>query len=157
MTLVTPIKRNGHRGRAFAYISDQPVTQVNTGMDARFIGFEYQPVLVRTLDTFCDEKNIQKLDFLRCDIEGGEILMLDGGEATIARHRPVIMLEVHPFFLAERFERSADELWHRLTDLDYMMFYLHEGELVRAAQFIHERWRDYFCVPRTRVDEFGLA
>ena len=157
MTLVTPIKHNRRRGRAFAYISDQPVTKVSTGMDASFIGFENQSVQVRTLDTFCSERGIQRIDFMRCDIEGAEILVLDGGEATIARHQPVIMLEVHPLFLAERFGRSADELWHRLTNLGYVMFYLDNRVLVRATQFFHENWRDYFCLPRARINEFGLA
>ena len=157
MTLVTPIKPNRHRGRAFAFISDRPVAQVSTGSDADFIGFENQPVRVRTLDSFCVEQGIQQIDFLRCDIEGAEILMLDGGEATIARHRPIIMLEVHPIFLAERFGRSADELWQRLTNLDYDMFYLNDERLVKANAFFHEKWRDYFCVPRERIDDLGLA
>lgn len=157
MTLVTPIKRGGHRGRAFAFISDRPVTRIETGMDAAFAGFDNQPVRVRTLDSFCREQGIDRIDFLRCDIEGAEILLLDGGEETIAAHRPVMMIEVHPIFLAERFGRSADELWRRLSDLDYAMFHLHDGELVQAPGFFDEPWRDYFCVPLTRLREFELT
>ena len=44
-------------------------------MDAGFTGFENQSVQVRTLDTFFSERGIQRIDFLRCDIEGAEILM----------------------------------------------------------------------------------
>lgn len=157
MTLVTPIKRNGRRGRAFAFISAAPVTHAHTGADADFIGFENRPVAVRTLDSFCVEQDIRRIDFLRCDIEGAEILMLDGGEATIARDLPVMMIEVHPDFLRERFGRSAGEVWRRLTDLDYRMFYLHEGKLAEATRFFDEPWRDYFCVPRRRLHEFDLA
>ena len=83
--------------------------------------------------------------------------MFDGGEATISRLKPIIMLEVHPIFLAERFGRSADELWYRLTRLNYVMYYLKDGDLVRGTQFFHEKWRDYFCVPHARLSEFGLA
>ena len=156
-TLVTPIKQNGHRGRAFAFINDQPLAEANTDWDAQFIGFENQPVAVRTLDSFCAAHGIDHIEFLRCDIEGAEILMLDGGEATIARDRPVIMIEVHPIMLVERFGRSADEVWRRLTALEYSMFYLHEGALTATDRFFDEPWRDYFCVPMTRLDEFGLA
>ena len=155
--LVTPIKHGRHAGRAFAFISDKPVVEAVADCDARFVRFENEPVRVKTLDTFCVEQGLPRLDFLRCDIEGAEILALAGGHETIARDRPVIMLEVHPIFLAERFESSADEVWRLLTDLDYHMFYLSEGELVQAARFFDEPWRDYFCVPRARLAEFDMV
>ncbi len=155
--LVTPIKRGRHAGRAFAFISDKPVVEASADCDAGFVRFENEPVHVKTLDTFCVEQGLPRLDFLRCDIEGAEILALAGGHETIARDRPVIMLEVHPIFLAERFESSADEVWRLLADLDYHMFYLSEGELVKAVRFFDEPWRDYFCVPRARLAEFDMV
>ena len=40
-----------------------------------------------------DELNLPGCDFLQLDVEGAEADALKGGEATILRHRPVIMLE----------------------------------------------------------------
>lgn len=156
VTLVTPIKTSGHRGRAFAFISDRPVMRASNEWDRGFSGFENRPVPLRTLDTFCSEHGISRLDFLRCDIEGAEILMLDGGMATIARERPVIMMEVHPIFLAERFGRSADEVWQRLTDLDYHVYAVCDDALTPAGKFFDEPWRDYFFVPGERRAAYGL-
>ena len=142
MTLITPIKRNGHRGRGIVYVSSRPSAAENIEPNAGYIGFEYQSVRTQSLDTFCTAQDIRKIDFLRCDIEGGEILMLEGGKATISYHQPVIMIEVHPRFLIERYGRSANELWEKLTNLRYVMFYLSENNLVKATHFSDEIcWR----------------
>lgn len=156
VTLVTPIKANGHRGRAFAFISEAPLEEAASEWDRRFVGFENEPVPLMTLDSFCAAKAIGRVDFLRCDIEGAEILMLDGGRTTLARDRPVIMMEVHPFFLAQRFGRSAAEVWDCLAGQDYHMFYLRDGALAATDGFFEEPWRDYFCVPAERLADYGL-
>ncbi len=93
VTLVTPIKLNGHRGRAFAFISAGPIEEASSEVDRRFVGFENETVPLMSLDSFCRAEAFGRIDFLRCDIEGAEILMLDGGRATLARDRPVIMME----------------------------------------------------------------
>ena len=91
--LVTPIKHGRHAGRAFAFISDKPVVEAVADWDARFVRFENEPVRVKTLDTFCVEQGLPRLDFLRCDIEGAEILALAGpATETICSRPPVIML-----------------------------------------------------------------
>ena len=156
-TLVTPIKKNGHRGRALAFVSDGPPDGAPSEWDRRFIGFENEPIDLCTLDGFCERESIERIDFLRCDIEGGEILMLEGGQATITRDRPIIMLEVHPFILAGRFGRSAEEVRAHLTAHDYLIYYLRDGQLAPIDAFIEEPYRDYFCVPAERVADYDLA
>lgn len=155
--LVTPIKANGHRGRAFAFISETPINAPSTEWDSRFTGFENRPVQRRTLDGFCKENGITRIDFLRCDIEGAEILLLDGGLATIADERPVIMMEIHPVFIAQRFGRSAEEIWQQLADLDYRVFAVVDGGLQSVDHFFDEPWRDYFFVPAERLGTYGLS
>lgn len=155
--LVTPIKRSGHRGRAFAFISDAPVERSPAEWDRRFVSYENDPVPLCTLDAFCARESIRRVDFLRCDIEGAEASMLDGGRTTLTRDRPVIMMEVHPIFLAQRFGRSAAEVRDSLQALDYRFYYLSDGALAPTRDFFEEPWRDYFCVPADRVADFGLT
>lgn len=154
--LATPIKRNGHRGRAFAFISDAPVETSPAEWDRRFVSYENHPVPLCSLDAFCARESLSRVDFLRCDIEGAEILMLEGGQATLARDRPVIMMEVHPIFLTQRFGRSAEEVRAILHAWDYRFYYLKDGNLASTGDFFDEPWRDYFCVPAERIADFGL-
>jgi FkbM family methyltransferase len=47
-----------------------------------------------TLDAFVARTGIERLDLVKCDIEGGELPMLRGGRATLERFRPVVFLEM---------------------------------------------------------------
>jgi FkbM family methyltransferase len=51
---------------------------------------ELRQVPVRTLDAMLD---LPRLDLLKIDVEGAEALVLAGGAATLARHRPLVVAE----------------------------------------------------------------
>jgi len=55
---------------------------------------ERVPARIVRLDDFVSERALKRLDLLKCDIEGGELLMLKGGLDTIRRFRPVLFLEL---------------------------------------------------------------
>lgn len=152
--LVTPVKTSGHLGRAFAYVSIDPPDPSDP--PSGFTGLVSEEIALHTLDSFCDAQGIGRIDFLRCDTEGSEHAILEGGRAVLERDRPVLMIEVHPHALAERFGSSADAVWALLTGLGYRMFHLDGGRLVPAGAFFDEPWRDYFCVPAGRLAAFGL-
>lgn len=59
-------------------------------------------VPLRTLDSF----GLHGIDFLKIDVEGFEREVLLGGEATIRRERPVIIIEQKPNGNAERYGLS---------------------------------------------------
>lgn len=46
------------------------------------------------LDTFVREQQLASVDLIKCDVEGSELFVLRGGLDTIARYRPIIMLEM---------------------------------------------------------------
>ncbi len=48
-----------------------------------------------TLDQFCEDEGIEKVDFIKCDVEGHEIAVLSGGEKLLRSCHPAILLEVN--------------------------------------------------------------
>lgn len=48
-----------------------------------------------TLDTFCSENNIQRLDLIKSDVDGWDYELLMGAYNTIATLRPIIIVEVN--------------------------------------------------------------
>ncbi len=46
-----------------------------------------ETVLLRTLDDYCHEKNIQKIDYLKLDVEGHELEVLRGSEKMLKENR----------------------------------------------------------------------
>jgi FkbM family methyltransferase len=59
-------------------------------------------VKMMTLDEFLLEKNIEKIDFLRMDIEGSEVEAYSGMKQTIKKFKPSILMEVHNSYLGTK-------------------------------------------------------
>ena len=47
-----------------------------------------------TLDQFCLQNSVIKIDFIKADVEGAEWLVLKGGEQIIKRDRPILFVEI---------------------------------------------------------------
>lgn len=50
---------------------------------------------VRKLDTFLADKKLDRLDFLRMDIEGSELKLFEGAKEIIKKFKPMIQIELH--------------------------------------------------------------
>jgi len=84
-----------------------------------------QPCLVRTLDSYCREHEINRIDFLVIDTESTEPQVLAGGREVIGDCKPDIICEV----LKGRTEAT---LMHFLKPLGYRFYHLtHEGPVAR--------------------------
>jgi FkbM family methyltransferase len=49
--------------------------------------------LTLTLDQWCSNHQVQP-DFIKCDVEGAELLVFRGGRQTLSDHRPVVFAEL---------------------------------------------------------------
>ncbi len=49
----------------------------------------------RTLDSFLIDKSLDKIDFMRMDVEGYEYHIYQGMRETIKKHRPTLLMEFH--------------------------------------------------------------
>lgn len=84
-----------------------------------FTGARKVSIPVTTLDAMAGTWG--RLDFIKCDIEGAELRMLQGGEGTIERLRPIVLLEIEDRHVAKYGHTAADVLnW--LHDRDYVAY-----------------------------------
>lgn len=49
--------------------------------------------LTLTMDQWCANQNVVP-DFIKCDVEGAELLVFRGGRATLAQHQPIVFAEL---------------------------------------------------------------
>lgn len=72
----------------------------------------------RTLDEVVSELALEKIDFIKLDVDGHELVVLRGGRETLKRFRPPILIELCPCVCAEHHHSFAD-LIGTLTGLGY--------------------------------------
>ncbi len=151
MLLVTPKKTSGRMGRAYAFLADAaPEGKVRP--DLEDTGVEVQPTPVVTLDDYCREQGISRVDFIRMDIEGAEQKALKGAEGILDRDKPHVLIEIHPAMLAARFGGSAEAVVDIFRSRGYRMFALNGDRLEeRTTVLSGADWKDYFFVHPTRA------
>lgn len=85
MVLHTPIKKAGGMGFGAAHLGQGDTSRPTVP----------QTVALTTLDAVVRERGIQRVDFIKADIEGWELHALRGGEETLRRFNPVLYFEVN--------------------------------------------------------------
>jgi FkbM family methyltransferase len=81
---------------------------------------------VTTLDEYAKESLGRRLDFIKVDVEGAELLVLRGGVMTLRAHRPVLYLEISPQW-TKGFGYAPPDLVRFLAVLGYSRFFLVQG------------------------------
>jgi len=91
------------------------------------------------LDNFKFEKGV---NFIKCDVEGAELLVLEGALELLKVDRPILMLEINDSLKSKK----AEELISFLKNLDYQLKYLGDGELSNSESRF--QGVNYFFVPQ---------
>jgi FkbM family methyltransferase len=81
---------------------------------------------VETLDGLCAAANLTRLDFVKIDVEGGELHVLHGGAQTIETFQPTLLIEIEARHTA-RYEYSPDDVVEWLTCRGYTMYAWRQG------------------------------
>lgn len=151
LLLVTPKKTSGRMGRAYAYVAE---TRPNGAArpDLEDTGMNIEPTPVITLDAFCAEHGVDRVDFIRMDIEGAELRALMGAVKILDRDLPHVLLEIHPDMLQARFGASGDAVLDLFRDRGYRMFALNGDRLEERTTLVEGLpWKDYFFIHPNRA------
>jgi FkbM family methyltransferase len=80
-----------------------------------------------TLDQFCKSRGVT-LDLVKIDVEGAELLTLQGAQELLRRDRPLVLCEIHPLQM-QKCGSSQAELNSFLSEIDYRMDALDDPNL----------------------------
>lgn len=137
-TLTIPLKRPRSLGFGLAHFGQA---------DRRWGVVAQELALTTTVDSVVATLRLARLDFIKADIEGWELLMLDGARATLDRFRPSLLLELTHNSLARAGHR-LDDAFALFAALGYRAFALGgDGELAPVAA---PREGDFLLLPAER-------
>ncbi len=92
-------------------------------------GVQSVKCLVRRLDDFVAERNIS-IDFIKCDVEGAELLVFKGGLESIRKNKPVVFVELLRKWAA-KFDYHPNDVIDLFRSEGYLCYTASENELVR--------------------------
>jgi len=79
-----------------------------------------------TLDDFCRHHGVGRVHFIKCDVEGHELEVLEGARQTLSHHRPTLLIEVNDPLDAGG---HGSRVLEKVRELDYEVLTLREGAL----------------------------
>jgi FkbM family methyltransferase len=111
------------------------------------IGSE-EVVSVTTLDKYFEGKNIRNVSFVKCDVEGAELMILKGGKEFLLTHKPAVLCEIVEKY-EERYNCNSKDVLDFMGKLGYKMFIYEKtdvGGVLKPIDSIKEGIINYFFI-----------
>lgn len=144
-TLRMPFRANG--GAEFGRSTIEPANSLahHTVDHSRELEIE-----TRTLDQY----RLHNVGFIKIDVEGHELAVLDGAEETLASSRPNLLVECND----DHQPGGVAKLARWLAAHDYDGYFALGTQLVSIAAYVHaDHWQrhgieNFICMPRSRPE-----
>jgi FkbM family methyltransferase len=124
-------------GKATFYVSavkgDNSNSTVSYKDDRKLFAME---VNMLSIDDFVKAKNLDKLSFIKIDVEGAEYDTLRGAENTLRNLQPACILAIHPEPIAAKGD-SLENIYDLVSSSNYHIYYL--GKIISKEDFCSNR------------------
>lgn len=99
------------------------------------------------LDDYVVDKEIKRLDFIKCDVEGAEFLVFRGGALTIDKFRPTVYAEILDQH-TQRIGYAAQDIFDFFFEKNYQPYVMNEsGDLLEVSGTM-DGVEDYLFLPK---------
>lgn len=125
--------RDKHEGLATLYAGNREINATYS-------------VELKVLDNEMEKIRLQRLDFIKIDIEGGELFALKGGRGIIQKFKPVVMVEVNEITYGAAGYTTGD-IFELFKGLHYKPFVLNKQGALEPCEQV-PRFSNVIFVPQ---------
>ena len=86
------------------------------------------------LDSFLKQQQIGKVHFIKCDVEGHETAVINGGMELFVKHKPILYIEIVSEW-TKRYGNSPEEIINKITGLGYRGYEVTENSINEITDF----------------------
>jgi FkbM family methyltransferase len=135
LNISIPVKKSGKLGIGLSHFG----TESN-------LDYVLEPIKTVTMDSYVIGQHLQRLDFIKCDVEGAEFLAFKGGETSIEKFKPVVYCElVNAYTRILGYE--AQEVIDFFKSKGYQAFSISNGGEKVSVEYHSEEEQDYIFIP----------
>jgi FkbM family methyltransferase len=142
-TVISPVNQamGKDSGKITFFISDETADNSNSivsyKVDRKLNGVEVE---VNTIDNFVAGKKLDRVDFIKIDVEGAEYDTIRGGIEVFKKFQPSFILAIHPEPIKKKGDKLED-IYNFLLSLNYNITY--------NNKFIS---KETFCANKDMID-----
>lgn len=93
------------------------------------------------MDSWITEHNTGALDFIKCDVEGAELFVFQGGIESIKKYKPVIMSEMLRKWSAN-FQYHPNDMIRLLEGVEYQCYVLAGNHKLKRFGYVDEETKE---------------
>jgi FkbM family methyltransferase len=83
-----------------------------------------------TFDEYAESKALTAIDFIKCDVEGAELFVIQGAQKSLEKYKPIVFAELLRKWSA-KFGYHPNDIFKIFHDLNYTAFYTENTKLVK--------------------------
>lgn len=106
-----------------AYVSDKKTRKNSQD--------KVEKIEITTLDNFVKRNKIQKVDFIKCDVEGFELNVFRGAKKTIRKFKPILLIEIEERH-TKKYGINPQDVLKFFKKLGYFSYFVHGNEISRT-------------------------
>ena len=107
----------------------------------------FEHVQIQTLDALCESMNVADVAFMKIDVEGHELKVLQGASGVLTRCHPTLLVEIEQRHHSE----SISKLFSWIGEQEYSGFFYH------AQQMLFLPIKDFSVNSHQRLEALGTA
>jgi len=113
-------------------------------------GQAIQKISLLTLDRLVANQKLERIDFVKCDVEGSELMVFRGGQNVLTKYRPIVLCEIEERWM--RYGHTTEDVVRLFSTLKYSLFVWREGRL-SAVNEVSPQVNNYILIPHEYVYE----
>ncbi len=109
-----------------------------------------ETVKCSTLDELVNDSGLEeKITFIKCDVEGAELMVFKGGRKFLSKYHPVILCEIEERH-TKRYDYTPEAVFAFLKDIEYNAFVFDSNKLL-PVQGVQGAIINYIFIPENFV------